>query len=60
MLHTDLLLSRDIQKEACREKVTLDLAVVTISVSSPHMMVAKQDVRVTLVDKIGMLGKNTN
>ena len=59
MTYTDPLTNVSIQMEACREKVLHDIAVVTILVDSDQIMKIEQDVRVTLVDKIGMLGASS-
>ena len=57
MLYTDFVLSKPLQMSECKRKVEADLAVVTISLISPHAMEAQQDVSSTFVDKIGILGK---
>ena len=56
MTYTDPLISYSIQMKACREKVARDIAVLTISVDSEQIIRIERNVRVTIVDKIGMLG----
>ena len=56
MTYTDPLISHSIQMEACREKVAKDIAVLTIEVDTEQIIRIEQNVRVTIVDKIGMLG----
>ena len=50
----------DLTKKHCMETIVEDLAVVTIEISSPEMIVQTRDTGLSFADKLGVVGNAKN